>query len=682
MRNSTFNLILLAALVSLLSVSLQASGPKALKPGELPEDSRLGALKDLNGYFPFNPPSNLEDWNKRSDRLKHRIATVLGLWPEPEKTPLNPVIHSSKSFDGYSVLNVFFESFPGFYVTGNLYMPENITGKSPGILCPHGHWSDGRFYKNANVANEIANGAERFVDGGQSPMQSRCVQLARMGCIVFHYDMIGYADSQQISYDLAHRFAKQRPHLSTGREWGFFGAKAEGLYQNIMGFQTWNSIRALDFLCSMPEIDQDRLGVTGASGGGTQTFLLAAIDERIDLSVPAVMVSTAMQGGCTCENTSGLRINTGNVELAALFAPKPQGVISADDWTVNMVTIGFPQLQKLYQLTGHKNKVHLKSLTHFGHNYNNVSRTAMYEWVNNYFKLGHKTPILEKEYKLLSAKEMTVWNDNHPKPKGGEQYEVQLLRSNAQQIARSVAALAADDPKKTKETMKRGWDVVIGRAWDEVGQVDWSKSGKKFHNKYIEMPGTIDNETYKESIPVVFLYPTKKWNGTTELILAQKGKSALYDGAGELKAEFLAMLENGSTVLGVDLLYQGEFLKDGQEMTQTRRVANTREAACFTQGYNHALCAQRVHDVMSSINLLKTFEEGPSKVRIHTLDGVDHIGLAAAVIAGEAVESVEISGDDFRFRRIESIRDPHFLPGAIRFGGVRGLKYILGISNQ
>src|ERR1051325_815746 len=100
-----------------------------------------------------------------------------------------------------------------------------------------------------------------------------------------------------------------------------------------MGLQTWNSIRALDFVTSLPDVDASRIGVPGASGGGTQTFILCAVDPRPTVAFPAVMVSTAMQGGCTCENCSLLRVGTGNIELAALMAPRPLGMSGADDWT-------------------------------------------------------------------------------------------------------------------------------------------------------------------------------------------------------------------------------------------------------------------------------------------------------------------------------------------------------------
>ncbi|HAO96230.1 MAG TPA: acetylxylan esterase, partial [Verrucomicrobiales bacterium] len=111
----------------------------------------------------------------------------------------------------------------------------------------------------------------------------------------------GYCDNDQISYELAHRFSKQRPEMISEKNWGLYSPQAESHLQSIMMLQTWNSIRAIDFLQSLPEVDPGRIAVTGASGGGTQTFALSALDPRVTVSMPAVMVGTAMQGGCTCE---------------------------------------------------------------------------------------------------------------------------------------------------------------------------------------------------------------------------------------------------------------------------------------------------------------------------------------------------------------------------------------------
>ena len=170
-----------------------------------------------------------------------------------------------------------------------------------------------------------------------------------MGCVVFHYDMVGYADSQQI-----------------GHRQGFLDVEAELRLQSFMGLQTWNSVRALDFVMSLPDVDPSRVAITGASGGGTQTFLLTGIDDRLTAAFPAVMVSTAMQGGCVCENCSYLRVGTGNIELAGLFAPRPLGMSGANDWTLGIERKGLPELKALYRLYGAEDRVLARCFPQFG----------------------------------------------------------------------------------------------------------------------------------------------------------------------------------------------------------------------------------------------------------------------------------------------------------------------------
>jgi len=210
--------MLLVALTCLLPIVRAdvAPGPDLIPEGELPKDSRLSALKDLNGYFPFEVPSSAGQWNERRQEVKDRIRVSLGLFPEPTRTPLNAVVHGKVNRVEYTVEKVYFESLPGFFVTGSLYRPAGWTparGRMPAVLCPHGHWANGRFYEvnDPGVKELLAIGAERFEAAARNHMQARCVQLARMGCVVFQYDMIGYADSVQIPFEVAHKFRTQRP---------------------------------------------------------------------------------------------------------------------------------------------------------------------------------------------------------------------------------------------------------------------------------------------------------------------------------------------------------------------------------------------------------------------------------------------------------------------------------------
>lgn len=662
-----------------------AEAPRVLPAGQVPKDRRLEPLKDLNGYFPFTPAKTKEEWEPRAERVRRQILVANGLWPMPTKTPLNAQIHGAIDMGDYTVEKAYFESMPGFYVTGSLYRPKGKSGKLAAVLCPHGHWPNGRFYDNsaAAVKNEIESGAEQFESNGRSPLQARCVHLAKMGCVVFHYDMIGYADSTQISFGIAHGFAKQRPEMNTTENWGLFSPQAEAHFQSVMGLQTYNSIRALDFLSELPEVDTSRLAVTGASGGGTQTFLLSAIDPRVAVSFPAVMVSTAMQGGCTCENCSNLRIGTGNIEFAAMFAPKPIGMSAADDWTKEMTTKGFPELQQHYGLFGVTDNVMLVSRTEFKHNYNSVSRHAMYHWFNKHLKLGVQEPIQETEIKLLTQEQMTVWDDEHPKPEGGDAFERKLLSywhaDNQKQLA-VPSSTESDSLQKYQEITGGGIDIVIGRGVSAAGDVEVEHMDEADQGSYLRVLGLLRNKPHGEELPVVIFHP-HEWKGRVVVWLDKDGKAGLFDEAGTPKPEIKKLVDAGISVAGVDLLYQGEFLADGKPLEQTGSVANPREAAAYTFGYNHSVFAKRVHDVLSVLSFVKHHELQPKQIDLVGLAGAGHWAAAAAAQSRGLLHAAAIDTQGFRFGNVLDIHSPDFLPGGAKYGDLPGMIEAAAVEN-
>jgi dienelactone hydrolase len=667
----------LSACVWLSNLVLVGALPRALPEGQLPNDARLQPLKDLDGYFPFAPPGSAEAWARRAERVRRQILVSQGLWPMPSRTPLNAVVHGRIDRGDYTVEKVYFESAPGFFVTGNLYRPKNRSGLCPGVLSPHGHWADGRFHDAgvAGVRKEIVEGAERFEEGGRSPLQARCVQLARMGCVVFHYDMIGYADSVQLPQSLAHGFSKQRPEMNRLEGWGLFSPQAEARCQSVMGLQTWSSIRALDFLLGLPEVDAGRIGVTGASGGGTQTFLLCAIDERPTVAFPAVMVSTAMQGGCTCENACGLRVDTGNVELAALFAPKPLGLTSANDWTREMAAKGFPELKQHYTLLGAPDAVSLKRGEHFGHNYNYVSRAAMYAWFNRHFRLGLPEPVIEEDYQRLTREQMTGWDDQHPRPEGGPEFERRLLRWWTDEAARQLNA-SLGSPDEFRRVVGGAIEVIVGRTLAETGPVLWQPRADTERGSYREIVGLVRHVAASEELPVLILSP-RAASPRTVVWIDPLGKAGLYTPAGAnptgaLRPEVQRLLDAGAEVVGADLLYQGEFLADGQPIAQTRRVKNPREAAAYTFGYNHSLFAQRVHDVLTVLRFARE-RKAEARLDLVGLGGAGPWVAAARAVASNAVDRLVVDTGGFRFANLAEIHDVNFLPGGAKYFDLPGL---------
>jgi len=321
--------------------SMAATAQSAAVPSE---DARNTTIVTTDTHLPLPAFSSLKAWEDRKAFLRNQILVATGMSPLPEKTPLHAQVFGKIDERDYTIEKVLIETLPGFYLGGNLYRPKDGRAKHPAVLNPHGHWQYGR------LENEPVDSGPAFG-----------ISLARQGYVVFAYDMVGYTDTVQVP----HRFGNAGQRL-----WSF----------GPMGLQLWDSIRGLDFLESLQDVDTNRIGMAGASGGATQTMLLAAVDDRLQFVSPVNMVSAIMQGGDLCENAPGLRLNTSNVEIAAMFAPKPMLVVSdTTDWTRNVPKEEFPAIKKVYELYGKGDQV---SVVQFEavHNFNQQSREAVYKF--------------------------------------------------------------------------------------------------------------------------------------------------------------------------------------------------------------------------------------------------------------------------------------------------------------
>ena len=284
---------------------------------------------------------NLRVWQSRAESIRMGILSGAQLLPLPRKTPLYAISSHRRTRDGYSVENIAFQSVPGFYVFGNLYRPLHASGKLPAILVPHGHFKSKIWFARTRPENQIL-----------------CARLAQIGAVVFTYDMVGWGDSTQINHNVS----------------------------NVLQLQLWDSIRAVDFLQSLPYVDGERIGVTGASGGATQTIYLAAVDPRIKASMPVAMVSASYTGHERCED--GMPVHdvpgetrTNNAEIAAVIAPRPLLIVSdGADWTKHFPTDAYPYVQRVYSLFDAISAVENAHLAHEKHDYGPSKRALAYRF--------------------------------------------------------------------------------------------------------------------------------------------------------------------------------------------------------------------------------------------------------------------------------------------------------------
>ena len=372
--------VLLAASTSIASAADKAKAKPILCRGNY--HSEADAVKQLARMAATY--KNLDQWKARAANIRKQILTGANLYPLPKRTPLNAVVNKKRTYEGYTVESAAFEARPGYFVYGNLYRPLGKKGPHAGILCPHGH------------ARGPAGGRLR------ADQQHRCATLARMGAVVFSYDMIGFGDSEHLGWNHGHKQA--------------------------LTLQTWSSIRGIDFLESLADVDKKRIGVTGCSGGGTQTFLLTAVDKRVAVAVPVVMVSAHFFGGCHCE--SGMPIHktaeleTNNAEIAALAAPRPLLLVSVGgDWTKNTPQVEYPYIRNVYGLYGKTSQVENAHFPKEGHGYQRSKRQAMYPFMVKHLRLDAKGVVDpktgdfdESKNVLEKPEQMRVFDKKHPLP--------------------------------------------------------------------------------------------------------------------------------------------------------------------------------------------------------------------------------------------------------------------------
>ena len=559
-------------------------------------------------------------WDERAAFLRKQIMFSAGLLPLPEKTALNPQVGGKIIHDAYSVENVLLETYPGYYLGANLYRPVGKQGPFPAVVSPHGHWRYGRF-ENSEL----------------NSLPARAINLARQGYVVLNYDMVGYNDTMQV------------PH-------GFAGPREELWLVGTLGLQLWNSIRVVDFLESLHAVDSERIAVTGASGGGTQAFLLAAVDERIRYAAPVNMVSFLMQGGSRCENAPLLRIDTHNVETASLFAPKPLMMVAATgDWTKNTPREEFPAVQSIYRLFDAAPYVESEQFDS-PHNYHAGSREAVYRFLGKHILAdADESHFVERKVQVESLTALlSLWGRALPENAvdlegliqqriaAAEADTAELFPANQNALAlarrefgeRLGLSLLAKSPKGDDVVSESGTDgrIVISRK--SVGD---------------RVPGNIWNAD-AGGVPTLAVFPDGSVAG----------------GSSALGRELIAA---GGPLLLIDAFQTGEAVAK-------RDIAGAGDnAEKYFRVFNRTDDANRVQDILTALAFLRA-KTGSATVN---LVGAGRAGLWVALAAALSDGSLRVVADldGFDVSDDAAYVERLSIPGLRRAGDFRAVATLL-----
>lgn len=591
---------------------------------EIPaRDSRNVRVHHTDEHYTFGEYTRSQ-WEDRAEFLRQQILFSSGLLPLPRKEPLNPLTGPEIVHEDYSVTSVLLETYPGYFLGGNLYRPVGRQGPFPAMVSPHGHWRYGRF-ENSEL----------------NSVPARAISFARQGYVAFAYDMVGWNDTMQA------------PH-------GFAGPREELWLFGTLGLQLWNSIRVVDYLVSLPDVDQGRIGVTGASGGGTQAFLLAAVDDRIGYSAPVNMVSFQMQGGSRCENAPLLRVGTNNVEIAAAFAPKPQLLVAATgDWTVNVPDQEFPAVQNVYRLLDAEANVEWKRFDS-PHNYHKDSREAVYAFFGKHI-LGDAdaSRFLERSSRPEQLSSLLyLWG--RPLPDGAVSFE-ELVRQRITASEEDTLALAVHD----EATLKRA-----GIAFKErlelalLPDVPSQDAVLAQHVKGEEL--LLGRRGAGDRIPAKFVNADSR-NAPPSLIVHPSGK-----GAAEQSEIGKALIERGGPVLLVDAFQTGAAAEE-------RDIAGAgRNAERYYHVFNRSDDANRVQDILTALAFLRQ-SQGVDGVNLIGLGRAGLWALLAASVDG-AVNTVVADLDNFDAADDSAYVEALFVPGLRRAGDFRAVATMLSGS--
>jgi hypothetical protein len=455
--------------------------------------------------------------------------------------------------------------------------------------------------------------------------------MARQGYVVFTYDMVGQNDTDQIP----HHWSEARHDL-----WNI----------GPMGIQLWNSIRATDFVSSLPDVDPARIVATGASGGGTQTFFLMAVDDRIKAAAPVNMISATAQGG-VCENAANLRAgwpDFSNMVVGALMAPRPLILISnGGDWTVETPKEVFPAIQSIYRLYGAESNVTNVHFPQFVHNYNKESREAVYQFFNQHI-LNKPAPVAEAAFRVDFPQELLALH-GRARPanaiSGLDQLVDNMIRDDRSMTLRLQPRDAA--------TLAAARDAFAERLTFSLLALRPNATDVRSEKKAPAPIGeqlVLSREGKGDRVPAVWLAPSKPNPAVAPTLIVHPNGMASVTSSSLVKT----LLSRGGIVMSIDAFQTGSAVAP--------RDTNNRAFANFNQTND----ANRIQDILTALEYLRS----RSKAQAVNLVGLETAGLWSYFARAMAGEGVNLAADLVQFSADTDSEyvDKLFIPGLRRAG--------------
>ncbi|MBI3911222.1 MAG: acetylxylan esterase [Armatimonadetes bacterium] len=503
-------------------------------------------------------------WVARRSEVRRQARAALGIDPAPERLPLDVREGGTLVRSGYEVRRLYWQTWPGVYASGWLYRPAPLSGRAPAVLNLHGHWPGG-------AAHPV--------------VQSRLIGLARLGYVALAVDAI---------------------HLY-GYEVGV----------NPAGVMTWNNMRALDLLTSMPEVDPERIGVTGASGGGLQTMYLLALDDRPRAAVPAAMITyfhrilSPESHPCACHYVPGIMREMDALELIAVFAPKPLLFLTVErDWTRLFPQHELLEFRSLYRLYGQPDRLDHEQFPG-GHDYSRPMRERMYAWFERWLRGREGAVPAEPEHEPEPPESLHVLDCSPPEHRGWDAV-IDYYRERA---VRQPPRL------ESRATRKRWQDDLRAALRDLVGDAEPPAALELQTHARMSSPGyRLEKISFASEpavrIPALLLVPEGAQGAPAAVLLHPGGKAGWFrDGRlDSLPGELLAA---GWVLLLPDVRLRGELALDWQHN-------------CLIWGRPEAGMAAR--DALTAVDLLYRLPEVDWRRLL--LVGVGDQGVGALLASG------------------------------------------------